>query len=122
MPKRSSTPRYADDKSVKKSAKRMMAKHGKSLQRLAEPSDARPGTARDHDFTTVARRVVEQAIGEQLDGSPLPDKDEGKNPAAVALGKLGGAKGGKARAKALSPAKRKEIAKRAARTRWGYDR
>jgi hypothetical protein len=77
----------------------------------------REGTA--HDFTTIARRVVEQAIGERLDGSPLPDKDAGKNPAAVALGKLGGAKGGKARAAALSPAKRKAIAKKAAAARWG---
>jgi hypothetical protein len=42
---------------------------------------------KDHDFTTVARRVVEQAIGEKLDGSPLPDKDAGKKPAAVALAK-----------------------------------
>ena len=76
----------------------------------------REGTA--HDFTTIARRVVEQAIGEKLDGSPLPDKDEGKNPAAVALGRLGGAKGGKARAASLSPAKRKQIAKKAAAARW----
>lgn len=76
----------------------------------------RQGT--EHDFTTIARRVVEQAIGERLDGSPLPDKDAGKNPHAVALGKLGGAKGGKARAKALSPAKRKAIARKAAETRW----
>jgi hypothetical protein len=76
----------------------------------------RKGT--EHDFTTVARRVVEQAIGERLDGSPLTDRDAGKNPAAVALGKLGGAKGGKARAKALSPAKRASIARLAARARW----
>lgn len=71
-----------------------------------------------HDFTTIARRVVEQAIGEKLDGSPLEDKDKGKNPAAVALGKLGGAKGGAARAKALTPAKRQAIARKAAQTRW----
>ncbi len=67
---------------------------------------------------TVAKRVVEQAIGEQWDGSPLPEKDAGKNPAAVALGRLGGQKGGKARAAALSPAKRKAIAKKAAKARW----
>ena len=79
----------------------------------------RPGTAKDHDFATIARSVVEQAIGEKLDGSALPDKDAGKNPAAVALGKLGGAKGGKARAEALSPAKRKSIAQKAASARWG---
>ncbi len=41
-----------------------------------------------------------------------------KNPAAVALGKLGGPKGGPARAKALSPARRTEIARKAALTRW----
>jgi hypothetical protein len=75
-------------------------------------------SSKDHDFTTVARRVVEQAIGEKLDGSPLPDPDAGKNPHAVALGKLGGPKGGAARAAALSPAKRKAIAKKAALTRW----
>ena len=54
-----------------------------------------------------------------MDGQPLREKGAGKNPAAVALGKLGGAKGGKARAEALSPAKRTEIAKRAAKARWG---
>ena len=41
-----------------------------------------------------------------------------KNPAAVALGKLGGKKGGTARAKKLSPKRRKEIAKKAALVRW----
>lgn len=41
-----------------------------------------------------------------------------KNPAAVALGKLGGRKGGLARAANLSPAKRKQIAKKAAKARW----
>lgn len=68
---------------------------------------------------TVARRVVEQAIGEQMDGSPLLDPNAGKNPAAVALGKLGGAKGGKARAKTLTPERRAEIARNAAAKRWG---
>lgn len=75
-------------------------------------------SSKDHDFATVARNIVEQAIGEKLDGSPLEDADKGKNLAAVALGKLGGAKGGKARAEALSPAKRKAIAKKAAAARW----
>lgn len=69
----------------------------------------------------TARHVVEQAIGEQMDGSPLPDPNAGKNLAAVALGKLGGAKGGKARAEKLSPARRKQIAKKAAAKRWGKD-
>jgi hypothetical protein len=73
---------------------------------------------KDHDFAVIARRVVEQAIGERLDGRPLEDPDAGKNPAAVALGRLGGAKGGRARAKRLSAAKRKAIAKKAAKARW----
>ncbi len=76
-------------------------------------------SSKEHDFTTVAKRVVEQAIGEQWDGKPLQDKDAGKNPAAVALGKLGGAKGGKARAAALSSRRRSAIAKKAAAARWG---
>ncbi|MEO7135377.1 MAG: hypothetical protein ABI024_14280 [Vicinamibacterales bacterium] len=76
----------------------------------------RTGTA--HDFTTVARRVVEQAIGEKLDGSPLDDPNAGKNPAAVALGKLGGAKGGAARAATLSAKRRSQIAQAAAKARW----
>lgn len=83
-----------------------------------KPPAKRPGTARDHDFATIARRVVEQAIGETMDGKPLPDKDEGKNPAAVALGKLGGAKGGRARAAKLAPEVRKRIAASAAAARW----
>lgn len=44
---------------------------------------------------------------------------EEKNPAAVALGSLGGKKGGPARAAALSPKRRKEIARLAAKSRWG---
>ena len=79
----------------------------------------RSSKPKDHDFVTNARRVVEHAIGEHLDVTPLEDPNAGKNPAAVALGKLGGAKGGAARAAALSPRKRKAIAKRAAEARWG---
>lgn len=51
--------------------------------------------------------------------SEIVEKATSKNPAAVALGRLGGLKGGKARAKKLSPEQRKEIARRAARARWG---
>jgi hypothetical protein len=46
-------------------------------------------------------------------------KQPEKNPAAVALGRLGGLKGGKARAQSLSAKRRKEIAKKAAQKRWG---
>jgi hypothetical protein len=75
-------------------------------------------SSKDRDFATVARRVVEQAIGEHLDGTPLDDPNAGKNPAAVALGKLGGAKGGRARADKLSKLDRKTIASKAAMARW----
>ena len=75
-------------------------------------------SSKDHDFMTVARRVVEQAIGEHLDGTPLEDPHAGKNPAAVALGKLGGAKGGRARADKLTPEQRTDIARTAASARW----
>lgn len=49
-----------------------------------------------------------------------PKREEQKNLAAVALGRLGGLKGGKARAAALSKAERSEIAKKAAAARWRY--
>jgi hypothetical protein len=75
-------------------------------------------SSKDHDFVTVARRVVEQAIGEHLDGTPLDNPDEGKNPHAVALGRLGGQKGGVARRDQLSPKRRREIARKAANARW----
>jgi hypothetical protein len=75
-------------------------------------------SSKDHDFATIARDIVEQTIGEKLNGTLLEAKDVGRNPAAVALGELGGAKGGKARAEALSPAKRKAIAKKAEQSRW----
>lgn len=92
----------------------------RSSKPIKKPTPKRQGTP--HDFAVIARRVVEQAIGETMEGEPLPDKDAGKNPAAVALGRLGGKKGGKARAEALSPAKRKAIARKAARARWDQDR
>lgn len=75
-------------------------------------------SSKDHDFAVNAFRVVEQAIGEHTDATALEDPDAGKNPAAVALGKLGGAKGGKAGTEKLSAAKRKAIAKKAAAARW----
>jgi hypothetical protein len=79
---------------------------------------SRSSISRDHDFATVARQVVEQAIGEHLDGTPLEDPNTGKNPHAVALGRMGGQRGGKARAEALSPGKRRAIARKAAQARW----
>ncbi len=67
------------------------------------------------DFNQIAWEVVQKAIGEMPKEEP---PDPSKNAAAVTLGRLGGLKGGKARAKSLTPAQRKEIAKKAAETRW----
>jgi hypothetical protein len=81
---------------------------------------SRASTKRKGDFAQVARSVVEQAIGEHLDGSQLPEPEpDTRNPAAVALSKLGASKGGKARASALTATKRKAIARKAAKARWG---
>jgi hypothetical protein len=67
------------------------------------------------DINQIAFRVVQQALGEMPKEEAV---DPTKNPAAVTLGRLGGLKGGKARADKLTPAKRKEIARKAAETRW----
>jgi len=77
------------------------------------------GSGRKLDFAERALRTVERAIGEHMDGTPLeiPPEDN-RNPHAVALGTLGGHKGGKARAKKLSPSRRTAIAKKAAKSRW----
>jgi hypothetical protein len=69
--------------------------------------------ARDHDFFVNARRVVEQAIGERMDGTPLKNRSS-----KASAGQKGGKKGGKARAEKLSPEARKEIAQKAAKARW----
>lgn len=72
---------------------------------------------RPRDPNQLAKMIVDLATGEAEDKDP----DKGKNPHAVALGRRGGLKGGKARAKKLSPEKRKEIAEKAARFRWKED-
>lgn len=73
---------------------------------------------RPRDTNQLAKRIVDLSTGEEPESKP----DDGKNPAAVALGRLGGKKGGAARAKALSPEKRKEIAQKAAQKRWNPDK
>jgi hypothetical protein len=79
--------------------------------------------SRPTDISQLARAIVEEATGESLT-EPPPRKEPSqkptrkKNPAAVALGKLGGKKGGPARAKKLTPEQRKAIAEKAARARW----
>lgn len=66
------------------------------------------------DVNQLAASILEAATGEPPEVTPKGTK----NPAAVALGRLGGLKGGKARAASLSKAKRAQIAKKAAAARW----
>lgn len=65
------------------------------------------------DINLIASRIVDETIKTSPESSRFS-----KNPAAVALGRLGGLKGGKARAIKLGPKKRKEIARKAAKARW----
>ena len=74
---------------------------------------------RPRDPNQLAGTVVGLATGQVSE--PIAEYDA-KNPHAVELGRLGGLKGGKARAKALSPRQRSRIAKLAAKKRWGKKR
>lgn len=67
------------------------------------------------DLNQLAKHIVDQATGDALKPVEQPEK----NQAAVALGRLGGLKGGAARAKKLTAQERSEIAKKAAAKRWG---
>ena len=71
------------------------------------------------DANQLAYWVVQEATGQ----APKPaEKPDTRNPAAVALSKLGASKGGFARAAALSPTRRRAIAKKAVAARWGKRR
>jgi hypothetical protein len=71
------------------------------------------------DISQLAKFIVDQTTCETVSGDAIiPEPATEKNPAAVALGRLGGLKGGKARAEKLSPKKRKEIAQKTAKARW----
>lgn len=72
---------------------------------------------RPRDVNELAKRLVEEATGD----AEAFDPTAGKDPAAVALGRKGGLKGGKARAAKLTPEQRSEAAKKAAAARWHPD-
>jgi hypothetical protein len=76
----------------------------------------KPSTPK-RDFMQVGRAIVEQAIGEQMDGSMLPPSPSPKQLA----GSKGGKKGGKARAQVLTAEQKRQIAVKAARARWKKD-
>ena len=77
-------------------------------------------TEHDGDASETAKSLVNQ-VRNDMESVEEPAEPQ-KNPAAVALGRLGGKKGGPARAKKLSKKRRKEIAKKAARARWDQER
>lgn len=88
-------------------------------KRLARPPPecdkwAMPKRTSTGDINETATAVLQPVTGAVPETSGPP-----KNAAAVALGRLGGLKGGPARAAALGPERRKEIAHQAARKRWG---
>ena len=71
---------------------------------------------RPRDLNSLAASLV----GDATDEAPEPEPVEAeKDPAAVALGRRGGLKGGKARAERMTVEERREAARRAARARWG---
>lgn len=72
---------------------------------------------RPRDPSQLAKFIVDIAAGEVEDRKPTPE-EQGKSAKAVARGKTGGLKGGKARATSLSAEQRAEIARLAAQTRW----
>lgn len=72
------------------------------------------------DPILFAKSLMEKVTDEKWERTPLEHPPERvKNPAAVALSKLGASKGGKARAESLTPKQRSKIAKKAAKARWG---
>lgn len=73
---------------------------------------------RPRDLNELASKLVGIATSEEPEAQPEEPTDPIK-AAAVALGRLGGLKGGKARASKLTPEERKAIAQKAARARWG---
>jgi hypothetical protein len=69
------------------------------------------------DLNRLASAIVQEATGEAPEVAPSE-----KNPHAVALARLGGMKGGKARANKLTPEQRREIARKAAKARWAQSK
>ena len=78
----------------------------------------RSGKRRPTDPNELARRIVDEATGSVDPEEEAPEEKPTKNPAAVELGRLGGLKGGKARAKKLTPEQLSEIGRKGADVRW----
>jgi hypothetical protein len=87
---------------------------GAIRERDNSPMPARP---KNLDMNQLAKRILDEATGNEPKTEAPPEAPP-KNRAAVALGKIGGKKGGAARAVSLTPEQRSEIAKKAAAERW----
>jgi hypothetical protein len=72
-------------------------------------------SSKPRDLNSMAAAIVAQSVDPEYQGD---DPNEGKNPAAVELGRLGGQKDGKARAAKLTAEERSDSAKKAATARW----
>lgn len=72
-------------------------------------------SSKPRDLNSMAAAIVNQSTDPEDKGD---DPYEGKNPAAVELGRLGGKKGGKARAEKMTPTQRSAAARKAAKARW----
>ena len=81
------------------------------------PNHSSKRPKRPTDINQLGKSIVDQATAEP-EPVVAPEPPPGKNPAAVELGRLGGLKGGKARAASMTEERRKEIAKKAAAARW----
>ena len=110
-----STKNFATEKEALYSAERFIDRRQLVWQRKMTKTPSRP-----RDLNQWAKRMVDIATGEAGDAPPTPE-EQGKDPAAVALGRRGGLKGGKARAAKMTPERRSEIAKKAAASRWSKD-
>jgi len=82
------------------------------------PTRSSKQKTKQKDTQQLARSILDQIAPDAEPKKPKKQSVKKKNPAAVALGRLGGAKGGAARAASLTPEKRAEIAKKAAAKRW----
>jgi hypothetical protein len=85
----------------------MASPYPDTLSQMPERSRKRP-----RDANELARQIVDEAT------SSAPSAEGGKDPAAVALGRKGGLKGGRARAEKLTPEERSAMARHAAQQRW----
>jgi hypothetical protein len=76
-----------------------------------------PKRRRPHDANQLSKSIVGIATGDIDDREPLPE-EQGKDPCAVSLGHRGDLKGGKAQVASMTPTRRVQIAKAAAKARW----